>query len=208
MPPYDVSRSRWHLVTYMRWWAVSSLVHVWLATCRLSGDEPLPEPVMTLCQLDTWEHISVKLSYLWFDKYVWKYRLQKWANSSRPQPVYFPIAIASHSENTVRHTHAQLIRFWDDAFLFVDRKTSYQATLEGVSRVKFVSKWKNLQFWQILQIYNFDFVLSCLGIQYDSIVWVIMRWRWVSSERRRSSCCSYNLWRTTGHLQIYDLIKS
>ena len=28
--------------------------------------------------------------------------------------------------------------------------TSYQATLEGVSRVKFVSQLENLKFWQIL----------------------------------------------------------
>ena len=33
-----------------------------------------------------------------------------------------------------------------------------------------------------------------LGIQYDSIMWVIMRRRGVSSERRRSSCSSWNLY--------------
>ena len=32
--------------------------------------------------------------------------------------------------------------------------------------------------------------LFWLGIQHDSIVWVIMRWRGVSSERRRFSCSS------------------
>ena len=54
--------------------------------------------------------------------------------------------------------------------------TSYQATKEGVSHVMPVSKFKNL-------------------IQYDSMVWVIMR-RWgVSSERRRSSYSSFNLMR-------------
>ena len=47
-----------------------------------------------------------------------------------------------------------------------------------------------LKFWQILQICNFDFVFFWLGIQYDSIVWVIMRRPGVSSERRRSSCSS------------------
>ena len=50
--------------------------------------------------------------------------------------------------------------------------TSYQATSEGVSRVMPISKFKNL-------------------IQYDSMVWVIMRRRGVSSERRRSSCSSW-----------------
>ena len=41
---------------------------------------------------------------------------------------------------------------------------------------------------------NFDFVFFWLWIQYDSMAWVIMRRRWVSSERRRSSCSSFN-WR-------------
>ena len=66
--------------------------------------------------------------------------------------------------------------------------TSYQGTSEGVSRVMPVSKFKNFKFWRIC---NFDFVFFWLGIQYDSIVWVIMRRRGVSSERRRSSCSSW-----------------
>ena len=69
--------------------------------------------------------------------------------------------------------------------------TSYQATSEGVSRVMSVSKFKNLKFWRIFKICNFDFVIFWLGIQYDSMVWVIMRRRGVSSERRRSSCSSW-----------------
>ena len=67
--------------------------------------------------------------------------------------------------------------------------TSYQATSEGVSHVKFVSKWK---------IWNFDnffifvtLTLSSFNLGYDSLVWVIMRRLRVSSERRRSSCSSY-----------------
>ena len=74
--------------------------------------------------------------------------------------------------------------------------TSYQATSEGVSHVMFVSKFKNLKFWQIRQICNFDFVFFWLGIQYESIVWNIIR-RWgVSSELRRSSCsnCELDMW--------------
>ena len=47
-----------------------------------------------------------------------------------------------------------------------------------------------------------DWLFFWLGIQYDSIMWVIMRRRGVSSERRRSSCfCSCFLvvfyWKTT-----------
>ena len=69
--------------------------------------------------------------------------------------------------------------------------TSYQPTSEGVSRVMPVTKFKNLKFWRIFLICNFDFVFFRLGIQYDSMVWVIIRRRGVSSERRRSNCSSY-----------------
>ena len=70
--------------------------------------------------------------------------------------------------------------------------TSYQATSVGVSHVIFFfffffSKLKNLNFWQFLSICNFDFVLFSLGIQYGSIVWVVMGQRRVSSECRHSS---------------------
>ena len=68
--------------------------------------------------------------------------------------------------------------------------TSYQATSEGVSHVMPVSIFKNLKFWRIFLICNFDFVFFWLGIQCDSMVWVIMRRRGISSERRRSSCSS------------------
>ena len=69
--------------------------------------------------------------------------------------------------------------------------TPYQATSEGVLRIMFVTKYQNLKIWQILLICNFDFVLLWLVIQCDSVVWVIMRRRGVSSERRRSSCSSF-----------------
>ena len=71
--------------------------------------------------------------------------------------------------------------------------TSYQETSEGVSRLKFVSKFKYLKLWQILKICNFDFVLFWFGIQYVSIVWVTMGRRRVSSERRRSCYSSLKI---------------
>ena len=51
--------------------------------------------------------------------------------------------------------------------------------LKKVCRVSVmpVSKFKYLKFWRIFYICNFDFVFFWLGIQYDSMVWVIMR-RW------------------------------
>ena len=47
----------------MRQWTGSSLVHV--MTCRLCSAQPLPEPMLTNCQLDHNEYISKKL-YLKF----------------------------------------------------------------------------------------------------------------------------------------------
>ena len=51
--------------------------------------------------------------------------------------------------------------------------------------------FKIKNFWQILQICNFDFVFFWPPIWYDSIVWVIMRRRGVSSECRHSNCSSW-----------------
>ena len=60
-------------------------------------------------------------------------------------------------------------------------------------------------FWQILYICNFYFVFFWLGIEYDSIVWVIMRRRRVSSERRHSSCSScVLLWFSNGWFYPYS----
>ena len=43
---------------YIRQWIGSALVQV--MACRLFGAKPLPEPMLTCCQLDSWEQISVK----------------------------------------------------------------------------------------------------------------------------------------------------
>ena len=69
------------------------------------------------------------------------------------------------------------LQFWLDPLHIY---TSYQATSEGVSRVKFLAKFKNLYFWQFFKICNFDFVLFWLGIWCESLVWVIMGQRGVS----------------------------
>ena len=66
--------------------------------------------------------------------------------------------------------------------------TSFQATSEGVSCEKIVSKF---EIWQILYIHNLNFVFFWLGIQYESMVWVIMRRQGVSSECRHSICSSF-----------------
>ena len=63
------------------------------------------------------------------------------------------------------------LQFWLDPFHIY---TSYQATSEGVSCVKFLAKYKKLKFWQFFKICNFDIVLFWLGICCESLVWVIM----------------------------------
>ena len=56
--------------------------------------------------------------------------------------------------------------------------TSYHTTSESVSRVKFLAKFKNLNFWQFFKICNFDIILFWTEIWCESLVWVIMEpWR-------------------------------
>ena len=75
--------------------------------------------------------------------------------------------------------------------------TSYQATSKGVWHVKLFAKFQNVNFWQIFEICNFDFVLFWLGIQYESKVWIIKGRRRVFSECRRSSCsCWYSQYKS------------
>ena len=71
----------------------------------------------------------------------------------------------------------QRLQFWLDPFHIY---TFYQATSEGVSRVKFLAKFQNLNFWQFFKICSFDFVLFWLGVWCESLVWVIMGRRGVS----------------------------
>ena len=50
-------------------------------TCRLFGTKPLPEPMLTYCQLDSWEQISVKFEAEFYHfqsrKCIWN-GLPKW----------------------------------------------------------------------------------------------------------------------------------
>ena len=61
-------------------WTGSSLGQV--MACRLFGTKPLPEPVLAYCQLDSWEHITVKFESEFYHfhprKCNWKCCLPKW----------------------------------------------------------------------------------------------------------------------------------
>ena len=69
-----------HSAAYMRQWTGPSLVQV--MACRLFGAKPLPEPMLAYCQLDSWEHISVKFESELYHfrswKCIWKCLLPKW----------------------------------------------------------------------------------------------------------------------------------
>ena len=47
--------------SYMRQWIGSALVEI--MACRLFGAKPLSQPTLGYCQVDSWEHISVKFEY-------------------------------------------------------------------------------------------------------------------------------------------------
>ena len=65
----------------------------------------------------------------------------------------------------------------------------------GQNRVRSVSS--TILIWSISYLHIFEILVNFLnllfwlGIQYDSMEWVIMRRRGVSSERRHSSCSSF-----------------
>ena len=77
-----------------------------------------------------------------------------------------------------------------------------------MSHVKFLAKFHYLNFWQIFQLCNFDFVLFWLGIWYESIVWVIMGWQGVFSERRHPSCTSFVLYLRLCFVRIVHMLNA
>ena len=93
----------------------------------------------------------------------------------------------------------QSLQFWLDPF---DVYPSYQATSEGVSRVKFLAQFQNLDFWLFVLICNFDIVLFWLGFWCESLVWVIMGRRGIS-ERRRSRYSSLDMVVNAYHFNIF-----
>ena len=72
-------------------------------------------------------------------------------------------------------------------FIFIHLIKQLQS--EGVSRVTFLAKFQNVNFWQFC---TFDFDFFWLGIGCESLVWVIMG-RWGIWEHRPSGCSSLNL---------------
>ena len=74
---YAFINSSPHNATYMLQWIWSALVQV--MACRLFDTKPLPEPILTFCQLDAQEQTSVKFEskcktfHSW--KFVWKHHL-------------------------------------------------------------------------------------------------------------------------------------
>ena len=74
------------------------------------------------------------------------------------------------------------VRLWTESLRSVSStiligSISYLHILSSTFRrcVACNARFKNLKFWRIFKLCNFDFVFFWLGIQYDSMVWVIMR---------------------------------
>ena len=57
-------------VAYMLQWIGSALVQI--MACRLFGAKPLPEPMLTYCQLNHWEETSVKSEWKFKTFHSWK----------------------------------------------------------------------------------------------------------------------------------------
>ena len=57
--------------------------------------------------------------------------------------------------------------YWETSVCGQNHVRSVSSTSEGVSHAKFISKFQNFNFWQILWICDFDFVLFWLWVQYD-----------------------------------------
>ena len=77
---------------YMHQWTGSALVQI--MTCRLFGAKPLPEPILTCCQLDPWKPTSVKydIHENAFENAVCEIAAilsrGRWVNSLRPGDAY------------------------------------------------------------------------------------------------------------------------
>ena len=75
-------------------WIVSALVQI--MACRLFEAKPLPEPMLTYCQLDSWEQISVKFELEFYHfhsrKCIWKCgptkSRERWVKRGRIYPTW------------------------------------------------------------------------------------------------------------------------
>ena len=79
---------------YMRRWTGSALVQI--MACRLNGVKPLSEPMLTYCQLDLKEHISMKsyfkLNYFHSMRCVWTCCLRNVGHLVQGRWVKYPIS--------------------------------------------------------------------------------------------------------------------
>ena len=105
----------------MRQWTVPPLIQA--MTRRLFGSKSLPEPMLALCPLDSWEQISVKfdsaLSTSPSRKCIWTCCLPKWR----------PFCLGRDQLTTVLLNHlwfrwvfTSYIQLWIDVLTFSNRK--------------------------------------------------------------------------------------
>ena len=105
----------------------------------------------------------------------------KWDNTAQSTEIEyrsFKTKLTSNSHDIYTHRFNEveravywfhLVRLWTESCpLYIFNNTR---------QIHFTFHISNLIFWQVFQNCSFDFVFCWLGIQYDSIEWVIMR-RW------------------------------
>ena len=67
------------------------------------------------------------------------------------------------------HSVVPTVLVWSISYLYILSSNFRRCVVCNV-----IAKFQNLNFWQIFQIYNFDFVLFWLWIWCESLVWIIM----------------------------------
>ena len=111
---------------YMSQWTGSSLVQV--MACCLFGTKPLPKPMLAYCQLDSWEHISVKFELEFYHfhsrKCNWKCRLPNW----RP---FCPGGDVLKSVNIIIHWNGMAVTVTALLLMYLHDHASFSATSYG-----------------------------------------------------------------------------
>ena len=121
--------------------------------CHLFGAKPLSEPIMvyyTPAQRSCWGGILVSL-----------------------HPSVCPSVCPSVRPVSRIRSVAPTVLVGSISYLYI----LLSNFLKGVSRVKFLAKFKNLYFWQFFKICNFDFVLLLLIRPLGTFHWKFEIWQ-------------------------------
>ena len=90
----ELIEAEWSIYASVR---LSALFHI--MACRLDGTKPLSEPMLTYCQLDPKEHISMKF-YLKF-KYFHSTKMHLNMSSAKCRPFCLSLNVLSHRHGSI-----------------------------------------------------------------------------------------------------------